>query len=283
MEEDLITSKAVYPDAAIRSDNVDTVVAVATRGLTVIYGGQHKALSGFDFSAPAGDVTAVIGPNGSGKTTFLNALTGAVPLTDGRVILFGEVVKRVTPRTTYRLGVARTFQNLLLMDDLSVEDNVRLGAKSSSRASIAESLLNAPRARREMADGRRAAVAALERLGLADLRKTRTSELSYGDRRKVEIARALATSPRVLLLDEPTAGMGPSESAEFADLILSLAHDLGLCVVVVEHDMSVVRAASSTVFVLSTGRLLASGDPAEVLADPEVKRVYLGDFGARHA
>jgi branched-chain amino acid transport system ATP-binding protein len=178
----------------------------------------------------------------------------------------------------HRVGLSRTFQNLDLMDDLNVEDNVRLGAACTSRASLFEAAFALPRTFKETRQRKANARAALEQLDIANLSKLTVSELSYGMRRRVEVARALASSPKVLLLDEPTAGMGPNESAEFAALVLHLRDELGLTVVLIEHDMSVVRATAEKVYVLSAGRDIAHGVPSSVLGEPEVKRVYLGDF-----
>ncbi len=240
--------------------------------------GTLTALADFDFVATERSITAVIGPNGSGKTTFLNALTGAVPFQTGRVSILGNAIERTTPGLMHRAGLSRTFQNLDLMDDLSVEDNVRLGAACESKASLVEAAFGLPRSFKETRQRRANARAALEQLDIVELSKFSISELSYGMRRRVEVARALASSPKILLLDEPTAGMGPNESAEFAALVVHLRDDIGLTVVLIEHDMSVVRAVAEQVYVLSAGREIAHGVPSRVLDEPEVKRVYLGDF-----
>jgi branched-chain amino acid transport system ATP-binding protein len=251
--------------------------AIEVTGMSVRYG-TLTALADFDFVAAERSVTAVIGPNGSGKTTFLNALTGAVPYQTGRVSILGDYIEKATPAVMHRAGLSRTFQNLDLMDDLSVEDNVRLGAACDSRATLIEAALGLPRSHTETRQRKANARAALEQLDIANLSRLAVSELSYGMRRRVEVARALASSPRILLLDEPTAGMGPNESAEFAALVLHLRDELGLTVVLIEHDMSVVRATAQQVYVLSAGRDIAHGIPGIVLDEPEVKRVYLGDF-----
>ena len=240
--------------------------------------GTLTALADFDFVAEERSVTAVIGPNGSGKTTFLNALTGAVPYQTGRVSILGTYVEKATPGVMHRAGLSRTFQNLDLMDDLSVEDNVRLGAASDSKATLIEAGLGLPRSFKETRQRKANARAALEQLEIVHLSKLQVSELSYGMRRRVEVARALASTPRILLLDEPTAGMGPNESADFAALVRHLRDELGLTIVLIEHDMTVVRATAQQVYVLSAGRDIAHGIPTVVLDEPEVKRVYLGDF-----
>jgi branched-chain amino acid transport system ATP-binding protein len=251
--------------------------AIEVNGMSVRYG-TLTALGDFDFVAPERTVTAVIGPNGSGKTTFLNALTGAVPYQTGRVTILGTPIERATPGVMHRMGLSRTFQNLDLMDDLSVEDNVKLGAACRSASSLIEAALALPRSFRETRERTASARAALAQLDISALGAVKVSELSYGMRRRVEVARALASSPKVLLLDEPTAGMGPNESAEFAALVLHLRDELGLTVVLIEHDMSVVRATAEQVYVLSAGRDIANGPAAAVLDQAEVKRVYLGDF-----
>ncbi len=254
----------------------DTGEALSVVGVTVRYGAT-TALDDLDLSAMDGQVTAVIGPNGSGKTTFLNAVTGAVPITAGVISVFGATMEKLTPGHVHRMGISRTFQNLELVDDLTVEDNVRLGAKSATTATAFEAALRLPRSFAEARRRHESALAALEAVGIPELSATRVSALSYGTRRRVEVARALAGDPRVLLLDEPTAGMGPADTADFSALIADL-RERGLTIVVVEHDMAVVRAVVDKVYVLSAGRLIASGQPADVLQDSEVKRLYLGDL-----
>lgn len=256
--------------------------ALSAAGITVRYG-NVVALKEFTFEAHRSKITAVIGPNGSGKTTFLNAITGAVPADSGVITVGGERVAKITPGAMHGMGVSRTFQNLDLIDDLTVEANVRLGAASRTRASLLEALVGAPRSRRENKERTASAQTAIKTLGLSALASRRTSELSYGMRRRVEVARALASSPRVLLLDEPTAGMGPRESLQFSDLVRHLAQELDVTMVIIEHDMAVVRAVCDVVYVLSTGTLVDKGRPAEVLANPEVRRIYLGDFEVHNA
>jgi len=263
-------------------DDVASAPAVRVDAMSVRYGAL-TALKDFDFVAEAGQVTAVIGPNGSGKTTFLNALTGAVPYQTGRVAINGLDVSHATPGRLHKLGVSRTFQNLDLMDDLSVESNVRLGATSRSHATLLEAALLAPRTISENRQRRQSAGAAMRLLGIERHSRTLVAELSYGLRRRVEVARALASSARILLLDEPTAGMGPNESNEFSQLVGHLRDELGLAVVMIEHDMSVVRSVADVTYVLSAGVTIAHGKPANVLDDPNVKRVYLGSFEVDNA
>jgi branched-chain amino acid transport system ATP-binding protein len=247
------------------------------KGVSVRYG-SLLALNEFNFQAFSGQVTAVIGPNGSGKTTFLNALTGLVPY-KGNVIVNGEDMTGATPPQMYRRGVARTFQNLDLIDDLTVEANVALGGSSTVTATVLESVLGAPRARRERRERAQSADAALALLSLEPIRLAKTKILPYGLRRRAEVARAIASGPKTLLLDEPTAGMGPSESEEFGMLLMHLANELKMGVVIIEHDMSVVRSCATEVYVLATGNMIAQGPPNEVLSSEVVRNVYLGETG----
>jgi ABC-type branched-subunit amino acid transport system ATPase component len=250
---------------------------IETVELTVKYGGR-VALDSFNFRAKPGEVTAVIGPNGSGKTTFLNAVTGLVP-SSGRIEVRGKPV-RGGPRAMFRAGIARTFQNLDLIDDLSTEENVALGVVARHRSTLVESLVSAPRSVREHRERRERARELMDMLNIGHLASVKPRALAYGYRRRAEVARALASRPAAILLDEPTAGMGPAESGEFAALFRRVAAEMGASVIVVEHDMAVVRAAVDTVFVLSTGNLIAQGSPAEVLESDVVRQVYLGEAEA---
>lgn len=249
---------------------------VEAEDLTVRYG-QMTALRSFGFEAPRGVVTAVIGPNGSGKTTFLNALTGLVPYT-GTVRVDGFEATGSSPGSMYRMGVSRTFQNLDLIDDLTTRENIALGAASKSRASLVEALLCGPRARRERRERGELADEAMALLGIGHLGDAKPKSLPYGYRRRAEVARAVASKPKAILLDEPTAGMGPTESARFAELLLHLASVVGIAVVVIEHDMAVVRACVERVYVLATGSLIAHGHPNQVLGSEVVRQIYLGEM-----
>jgi branched-chain amino acid transport system ATP-binding protein len=243
-------------------------------GLRVAYGG-FVAVDSVSFQCAPGAVTAIIGPNGSGKTSTLNALTGQVRAR-GSIRLNGLEVGRSDPGRMFKLGVVRTFQNLDLVGDRTARENVVLGARPTSGASFAESLVWAPRLWRERRECLATADQALLLLGLTGVRDTRADELPYGLRRRLEVARALIGSPKLILLDEPTAGMGPAESREFGDLLLYLARSLDLAVLVIEHDMAVVRAVVDHVYVLDRGSVIADGKPAHVLSSEHVRRVYLG-------
>jgi ABC-type branched-subunit amino acid transport system ATPase component len=242
--------------------------ALAASAISVRFG-DLEANRDVTLVARCGMVTALIGPNGAGKTTFFNVLTGAVRPNAGSVQVFGADVGPLTPAKAARLGVIRTFQNLKVLPRLTVLENVAIGAGRGRTAGLPATLVGAPRARTMSRE-------ALDFVEVGAPPSALVADLPYGIERRVEIARALAAEPRILLLDEPTAGMGPGETLEIGDLIDRVVDELGIPVFVVEHDMRVVRGFADVVHVLEQGRVIASGAPAEVLADPQVIEVYLG-------
>jgi branched-chain amino acid transport system ATP-binding protein len=238
-----------------------------------LFGGV-AALQDVSFVVPAGAVTGLIGPNGSGKTTLMNIISGVDAPTAGSVLLDGAPIQLLPPHTLARRGVARTFQHIRLIPDLSAAQNVAL-AMHAPFAGAFDILLRLPRLRRVESDRRARAVALLEQVGAGRHTDTPAGDLSYGDRRRVEIARALASSPRLLLLDEPAAGMSHVERRALRGLISSLP-GLGVAVLLVEHDMDLVMGVCDEIHVLNQGAAIASGRPDMVRANPRVIEAYLG-------
>jgi branched-chain amino acid transport system ATP-binding protein len=244
------------------------VTALAVEGLTHDFGGL-RALDGVSFEAAAGERLAILGPNGAGKTTLFNLVTGLLRPTAGRIRLLGRDVTREKTYRRARLGLARTFQISTLFPRLTVLDSVRLAVQGAHAGRFT---LHRPATADERLVER--AEALLAAWGLAGRRDTPTQRLSYGEQRQVELVLALAGAPRVLLLDEPTAGLAPAETAVVAGMIGRFPRDL--TVLLIEHDMDVALALADRVVVLSQGRLLAQGTCAEIRADARVAEIYLG-------
>jgi len=232
--------------------------------------GSHVAVDRVDFALEKGEVRAVIGPNGAGKTVFLHLLSGLLPPTAGRLSLDGVDVSRLGIVDRVRLGLARSFQVTNLFPNLTVAENVRLAAQPRARTLA---LWHAPRVRHRI---ERRVDELLDQVGLGFAARRFPSELSHGDQRHLEIVLALASNPRVLLLDEPTAGMSLGETGETVALIRALNRDTGVTIVIVEHDMRVILELATRVTVLDHGRVLVEGTPREVGADSRVQTAYLG-------
>lgn len=245
-------------------------------GATVRFGGIH-ALTEADFAIAPGTVTSLIGPNGAGKTTMLNAITGMVPLAGGHIRLAGRDIGSLPPHRRAAAGVVRTFQNLEVFTSMTVLENVMAGRHALTRYTVAASLLRTPAFRRAERACRDAALACLDFVGLADERDTPAGELPYGRQRLLEMARALAAEPKLLLLDEPAAGLNSQETARLGDLIAAIRDRLHVTVGLVEHDMDLVMNVSDSVTVLHFGQPLATGTPEEVQANDEVVKAYLGE------
>jgi branched-chain amino acid transport system ATP-binding protein len=237
-----------------------------TEGLTVRFGGL-MALNGVNLAVRAGEVRAVIGPNGAGKSTLFNCLTGVVRPTSGRILLEGQDIAGLPPHLISRRGIARSYQITNVLPGATVLENVRIAAQSRRHG---WSLLRHHRSFPDVLDRARAVLAAV---GLTGQEDDLAANLSHGEQRHLEIGIALATEPRILLLDEPTAGMSGAETHQTVDLIRRIARDL--TILVVEHDMEVVMGLAHTITVLHYGELLAEGSPAEIQANPRVQEVYL--------
>ena len=245
-------------------------------GVTKQFGGL-TAVDDVSFQIPRRAIVSLIGPNGAGKTTFFNILTGLYKPTLGRVSFDGKDITGGRPDKIMALGVARTFQNIRLFGTMSALENVMVGQHARMRAGLFGSILRPPPVRREERRVRDKAAETLEYVGLgAELHEQLATNLSYGDQRRVEIARALASDPSLLLLDEPTAGMNPQESDALTEFMERLRDELGLSILLIEHDMKVVMGVSEYVTVLDHGEKISEGDAQTVRNDPLVVEAYLG-------
>jgi branched-chain amino acid transport system ATP-binding protein len=237
--------------------------------------GGLPAVDGVSLQVPAGQVTGLIGPNGAGKTTVVNLITGLLHLTSGQVLLDGRDVSKTEAPELARAGVARTFQNIRLVPDATVLENVMAGFHRHEKAGLWSTLLGLPAARAEARELMARAMQLLERFDMAALAEHRAGGLSYGHQRRIEMMRALATDPRVLLLDEPVAGMNDAEAESLAGIFRKVADD-GVAVLLIEHNMRFVMSLCSQLYVLASGRLIAQGEPDAVGRDPTVVEAYLG-------
>jgi branched-chain amino acid transport system ATP-binding protein len=256
-----------------------TAALLSVEDLSVAFGGL-AALSGVSFDVRAGEIFALIGPNGAGKTTVFNVVTGLSRPSTGRVCLDGDDLSALSPHRIARRGVARTFQNTEVFRQLSALDNVLVGAHARLRGSLFSAALGLPRVRAEEDGARARALTLLSHVGLADVASIDAGSLPLGSQKRLEMARALAAAPRLLLLDEPAGGLNPTETRALMELICRVRDESGLTILLVEHDMELVMGISDRVAVLHGGRKIAEGKPREIAADAAVVDAYLGTDAA---
>lgn len=247
-----------------------------TKNLGISFGGL-KAVDGLSLKIEKGQLYGLIGPNGAGKTTAFNLLTGVYKPTMGNFFLDGEKLTGHNTIEINKKGIARTFQNIRLFKQLSVLDNVKVGLHNNFKYSTAEGILRMPAFFRTEKEMDKKAIELLEVFDFAEEKDYLASNLPYGKQRKLEIARALATSPKLLLLDEPAAGMNPNETQELMDTIRFVRDNFDMTILLIEHDMRLVSGICEEITVLNFGTVLAQGETSKVLKDPEVVKAYLGD------
>ena len=251
------------------------------KGITKVFGGL-VALENVEFKVNQGEIVSIIGPNGAGKTTIFNMLTGVYKVNDGTIEFEGKEIHNKAPRDIVKAGIARTFQNIRLFPTMRVIENVLVGEHINTEYNFLDLMFKTRKYKEAEKQAAERAIALLESLDLGDQIDNYAKNLPYGMQRKLEIARAIATKAKLIILDEPAAGMNPQESEELMNFILKL-RDMGQTILLIEHDMSVVMNISDRIYVIDHGRKIAEGLPAEIARNEQVVREYLGSGGIRDA
>ena len=259
----------------LREQDSDKPPVLDVRNLGIDFGGL-TAVDGFSITIGPTEISGLIGPNGAGKTTIFNLLTSVYQPTRGSILLKGIDTKGMTTAKVNRMGIARTFQNIRLFTDMTALDNVKVGMHKDIKCSFASSLLHLPPYFKAEKEADRKAMELLDFMGLTDVANVKAGSLPYGVQRRLEIVRALATNPSILLLDEPAAGMNPSETAELTDHIRRIRDTFHIAIFLIEHDMNLVMNVCEAIAVVNYGRIIAKGTPEQIKEDPAVIEAYLG-------
>ena len=265
-----VPSRAIIPERDINKQPV-----LETVHLGIEFGGLH-AVDDFNMVIGKTEIAGLIGPNGAGKTTIFNLLTNVYQPTCGSILVDGRPTAGKSTAQVNRMGIARTFQNIRLFNDLTVEDNVKVGLHNQTNYGYLSGILRLPSYWKQEKQAHQRALELLDLFDMADMASARAGSLPYGAQRRLEIVRALATSPKLLLLDEPAAGMNPSETAELMDNIIKIRDTFQIAVMLIEHDMSLVMGICEGIVVVNYGRIIAKGNPDEIRSNPAVIEAYLG-------
>ena len=258
-----------------REQDVGKLPVLDVRNLGIDFGGL-TAVDGFNITIGPTEISGLIGPNGAGKTTIFNLLTGVYQPTRGSVLVNGIDIKSMPIHKVNKLGIARTFQNIRLFTDMTALDNVKVGMHNNIKCSFFESLLHLPSYKRSEKKANARAMELLDFMGLAEFADVKAGSLPYGVQRRLEIVRALATNPSIILLDEPAAGMNPSETTELMHQIRRIRDTFQIAILLIEHDMNLVMNVCEAIAVVNYGRIIAKGTPEEIRSNPAVIEAYLG-------